>query len=355
MSNSTTELATPMSVNDTTLNFINQTTLTLLNLTDTTSRIVVKDHPSPFGKCYTWEDAQHTVFQLANLCMAISFLTPSSFQYHVFFLRCLLLVGFVFFLLWAGLFVCMLDILVWNAIFVAVNLGHIGYLTYVNFPVKMHDQMEDIYSKLFRPLKMSRQEFALICKLGTMMTVPKGSIYAVEGITNIGDKVSILVKGKLKVTYGRFYLHHIEASEFVDSPECDSAVPYVETDEKYQVTISASEESRILTWHYPTLQEYLDKDTYLATAFHYILGKDISHKLYQIQELLLSNPDYMRTLASRQSSMVNLRNSLVTQDSCLSLTKLNNIHMSGGLTIASVGAALKAKKAERQDTIETSV
>ncbi|XP_046582097.1 uncharacterized protein LOC124289574 [Haliotis rubra] len=91
---------------------------------------------------------------------------------------------------------------------------------------------------------MSRQEFALICKLGTMMTVPKGNNIRIRRESHP-----------------------------------DLALPN------------------------PT--GGLDKDTYLATAFHYILGKDISHKLYQIQELLLSSPDYMRTLASRQSSMVN--------------------------------------------------
>jgi hypothetical protein len=63
------------------------------------------------------------------------------------------------------------------------------------------------------------------------------------------------------------------------------------------------------------LKTYLDTDPFMSRVFHNVVGKDVSNKLYQIQELLLSNPDYMKTLSSRQSSMVNLRIALVTQNS----------------------------------------
>lgn len=51
-------------------------------------------------------------------------------------------------------------------------------------------------------------------------------------------------------------------------------------------------------------------------------GKDVCSQLYVIQERLLQAPDYMSTLASRHSSMVNLRSCLAANDSSSSLTRL---------------------------------
>jgi len=61
----------------------------------------------------------------------------------------------------------------------------------------------------------------------------------------------------------------------------------------------------------------------MASVFHLITGKDISTKLYQIQELLLTNPNYMQSTSSRQSSIVNLRSAIVSNSSDPNLNKLN--------------------------------
>lgn len=90
-----------------------------------------------------------------------------------------------------------------------------------------------------------------------------------------------------------------------------------------QVSIVASEDSFLLTMSVIKLKTYLDTDPFISNVFYNVVGKDISNKLYQIQELLLNNPDYMQALPSRQSSMVNLRSALVTQNSSVALYKLN--------------------------------
>ena len=90
----------------------------------------------------------------------------------------------------------------------------------------------------------------------------------------------------------------------------------------FQVTISATEDSLLISWPHRRLKNHLSTDSLFENIFHQLIGKDISHKLYQIQEKLLSNPDYMETLASRRSSMVNVRNSIVSM-SAANLTKLN--------------------------------
>lgn len=89
-----------------------------------------------------------------------------------------------------------------------------------------------------------------------------------------------------------------------------------------QVTISATEDSLLISWPHRRLKNHLETDKVFDNVFYQLVGKDISHKLYQIQEKLLSNPDYMEALASRHSSMVNVRNSIVSM-STVNLQKLN--------------------------------
>lgn len=59
-----------------------------------------------------------------------------------------------------------------------------------------------------------------------------------------------------------------------------------------QVSIVASEDSFLLTMSVIKLKTYLDTDPFISNVFYNVVGKDVSNKLYQIQELLLNNPDY---------------------------------------------------------------
>lgn len=100
------------------------------------------------GSCHNWQEAQHTLFQLANLCMVVSFLTPASFRFHVLFLRCLLLLAFLLFLLWAGLFICMPDVLGWNLVFFLLNGAHIVWLLYRHLPSRLPVSHTALYTKV---------------------------------------------------------------------------------------------------------------------------------------------------------------------------------------------------------------
>ncbi|KAH9508985.1 hypothetical protein Btru_048471 [Bulinus truncatus] len=270
-----------------------------------------------FEACHDWQDAQHTLFQLANLCAAVSLLTPSSFRHHLLFLRCLLLVSFLLFVLWAGLFVCMLDVLIWNCVFFAVDIVHVIILAYSNLPSRFNSSLNDFYDKKMKPLKVGHHDFAELCSQGNIIPLRKGSKYAVENVTPCGEKVSVLLRGRLKVSHDGIYLHSIEPNEFVDSPEYDSIPLIAESNEKYQVTITSSEDSLILSWSYPTLRGYLATNHFMWTIFTHVVGKDVSDKLYKIQELLLREPADRRqspTFLTRNSSMVNVRKCLLTSD-----------------------------------------
>jgi hypothetical protein len=107
----------------------------------------------------------------------------------------------------------------------------------------------------------------------------------------------------------------------------------------FQVTIVAVEQSLLLTWSLDKLRHFLESNPSVSAIFNLLIGKDISDKLYQIQEMLLSNPDspLRRTLNSSpvrlqgcdpspHSSIMNLRSTVVSGSSTSSL---DHIHCFG--------------------------
>lgn len=152
------------------------------------------EHQSEF--CSDWLDAQHAVFQLSQLCMLISFLTPTNFKYHCFFLRIMLNFGFLLCVIWGAVFVCMSDIVIWNAIFLCVNSIHVVYLGYKAMPERFPKATEDVYAHTFKPLKVTRKQFKEITDFGNLQLLGKGAIYAKQDQTKTGQKLSILLKGR---------------------------------------------------------------------------------------------------------------------------------------------------------------
>lgn len=171
------KLETQTALDNTT--FINTTTTTVLE-----------------KRCEEWTEAQHAVFQLAKLCMLISFLTPCTFRYHTFFLRILLNFGYILTLIWASVFVCMMDVVIWSSIIITVNTAYILYLGYKYIPHRFSKALDEVYLHTYKPLKVSRKQFKGIANLGTMQLLGKGSFYARQDHTPTGHRLAILLKGR---------------------------------------------------------------------------------------------------------------------------------------------------------------
>lgn len=73
-------------------------------------------------------------------------------------------------------------------------------------------------------------------------------------------------------------LHIVFPHQFLDSPEWFG----VSTDEYFQVSITAMEESRILLWHRDKLKLSIISDQFLQAVFDHILGRDVVKKLMQV-------------------------------------------------------------------------
>ncbi|KAL4233329.1 hypothetical protein ACF0H5_008011 [Mactra antiquata] len=272
------------------------------------------------GHCEGWMTAQHAVFQLSNLCILISFLTPIRFKYHFFFLRIMLNFGFLIFIIWSAAFVCMPDVVIWNSVFIVINSGYIIYIGYMEVPVRFSKTLEDVYLHSFKPLKVTRKQFKELADFGTMQLLGKGVVYARQDQSKTGQKLSLLLKGRLKVSFDESYLHSIEANHFVDSPEFDAYIGS-STQDTFKVTISAVEDSLLYSWSHDRLVNHLSRDPVFKNIFNQLIGKDISQKLYEIQELVMACSGYVGN-STRRSSMVNVRHSIVSS-STTNLNKLN--------------------------------
>lgn len=226
----------------------------------------------------------HIYFQLANAFFLLSHLAPSGIH-GVLYLRCTLLVGCAFLALWGWTIACWLDAALWNALFVAINFVHVCTLLYKLRPIKFSREVEEVYIAVFQPLRVSRHQFRKVLNCMKIIRQLKyQEVYAQEKVTKV-DSLSLVLSGKLVVSQNGRALHIVFPHQFLDSPEWFG----VSTDEYFQVSITAMEESRILLWHRDKLKLSIISDQFLQAVFDHILGRDVVKKLMQVSETMAAS------------------------------------------------------------------
>uniref|UniRef100_A0A8C7Z7V5 Popeye domain cAMP effector 1 n=1 Tax=Oryzias sinensis TaxID=183150 RepID=A0A8C7Z7V5_9TELE len=265
--------------------------------------------------CQQWEQPHHLFFHLGNLSLLLGLVLPTTLGLHMILLRLFLMTGCSLFITWATLYRCNLDVLVWNVIFLLVNFMHFFFLLYKRRPIKIDRELQLVYKRLFKPLHVKEALFQrLTGQFCTIQTLKKGQAYAVEDKTSVDERLSILLKGKMKVSYRGHFLHNIYSNSFIDSPEFRSTEMH--RGEKFQVTIMAEENCKFLCWSRERLTYFLESDTFLNEVFRYLVGKDITNKLYSLNDPKLSDKavkkmDRQPSLCS-QLSMMQMRNSMAS-------------------------------------------
>ncbi|KAM9000452.1 blood vessel epicardial substance isoform X2 [Sarcophilus harrisii] len=265
--------------------------------------------------CENWREIHHLVFHVANICFAVALVIPTTLTLHMIFLRGLLTIGCALFIVWATLYRCALDIMIWNSAFLIVNLLHFVYLLYKKRPIKIEKELTGIYRRMFEPLRVPPELFKrLTGQFCNIQTIKKGQTYAAEDKTSVDDRLSILLKGKMKVSYRGHFLHNIYPCAFIDSPEFRST--QMNRGEKFQVTIVADDTCRFLCWSRERLTFFLESEPFLYEIFRYLIGKDITNKLYSLNDPTLNDKNAKRlerkpSLCS-QISVMQMRNSMAS-------------------------------------------
>ncbi|XP_069686354.1 uncharacterized protein [Periplaneta americana] len=234
--------------------------------------------------CVEWEAAQHNLFQTANLFFAAAFIVPRSFKQSLLLLRASLCVGFFLSALWAGIHVCAPDAFAWSVGLVLLNAIHTVLLACRFLPPPLSLELTELYLKLFKPLRVSKKHFKELTREGQLLRLEPGETYAVEEVTPADERLSVLLKGKLRVTCDDMHLHYIQPHQFIDSPEWEANQN--NSDDVFQVTITAEQECLYMCWSRLKLERVLRHRPLLKVVLSNIIGKDITHKLYSLNEHL---------------------------------------------------------------------
>jgi len=274
----------------------NNTTMPVLFATSFPTIATLLDWPSNISSlCAQWQPPNHVFFQLANTFLFLSYLAPTSLFGHL-YLRACLTIGSLFYSLY-GWITCSIDTLAWNLIFAAVNAFFVVVVTYKMHPfIRFPHEVELVYRDLFQPLKVSRRNFRKIYRCTREIeTLKPHDVYCVENMTPV-DKLSLLISGRVAVLRNSKMVHVIDSHQFLDSPEWFG----VGSNETYQVTIMALEESRLMIWHRDKLKLSICTEPYLQCLLDNILGKDVVKKLLFVTDSIGNNACLMN--ASQQVS-----------------------------------------------------
>uniref|UniRef100_A0AAY5EGT2 POPDC1-3 domain-containing protein n=1 Tax=Electrophorus electricus TaxID=8005 RepID=A0AAY5EGT2_ELEEL len=243
---------------------------------------------SNITSCQDWEKSQHLLFHLGNLSLVVGLLIPTTIGLHMILLRLLLMTGL-------NAHCCAtLDVMVWNVVFLLVNFVHLFFLLYKRRPIKIDRELKSVYKRMFEPLHVRERPLG------------KGQVYAAEDKTSVDERLSILLKGKMKVSYRGHFLHNIYTNAFIDSPEFRST--QMNRGEKFQ------ENCKFLCWSRERLTYFLESESFLNEVFRYLIGKDITNKLYSLNDPSLNDKVRMLLVILRWNAKNSMASTSDTDD-----------------------------------------
>ncbi|MED6282929.1 Popeye domain-containing 2 [Characodon lateralis] len=236
--------------------------------------------------CDGWSNnTEGAIYHLGNTILFLGYMGGSG-PFGALFIFGFLSPAFLCLSLWAWLTMCGPDVFSWNLLLLVASLLQICHLLY-----RLHqegirsEELTFLYQAVYLPLGVPVQVFKDIAKAfeNKAVELKAGETYAVEGKTCI-NQLSFLLSGRINVSLEGQFLHYIHRHQFLDSPEWESLRPNEEG--KFQVTLTAEEDSRYVSWSRRRLYMLISKDRYIARLFSVMLGCDISEKLYNLNNKL---------------------------------------------------------------------
>ena len=219
----------------------------------------------------------HYYFQIANLCCCLAFLASNSIL-GMLYLRLVLIIASIFLILWSWYIQCFIDAVFWNLLFIAINCVYVFTIILQLKPIAFTSEIEEVYKKMFKPLKVSRRQFKKITNcIESIRTFQLHEIYVREKIDTI-KTLSLVISGKFVVSQNGRILHIVVPYEFIDSAEWFSNV----THDFFQISISSISESKVIVWHRDKLKLSILNDQFLQSIFDHIIGRDVVNKLLQV-------------------------------------------------------------------------
>ncbi|XP_041858155.1 popeye domain-containing 2 isoform X2 [Melanotaenia boesemani] len=236
--------------------------------------------------CDGWSNnTEGAIYHLGNTILFLGYMGGSG-AYGCLFIFGFLSPAFLCLTLWGWLTMCSLDVFTWNLLLLLVCLFQVCHLLF-----RLHqegirgEELSSLYQAVYLPLGVPVQVFKEIARAfeNKVVELKAGEMYAVEGKTPIGQ-LSFLLSGRISVSLEGQFLHYIHRHQFLDSPEWESLRPNEEG--KFQVTLTADEDSTYISWRRRRLYMLISKERYIARLFSVMLGYDIAEKLYNLNNKL---------------------------------------------------------------------
>jgi hypothetical protein len=159
----------------------------------------------------------------------------------------------------------------WSVVFAAINLLQSWRLFIERRPVKLTPDEEDIRRLVFRDLPP--RKVLQVLNIGSWTTLEVGQRLMEQG--KLSETVSVIVRGKVRVTRDGRVLGDLIAGDFVGSALILSGIP-AEVD---AVTV---EPGRAMRWEVGALERYLTANPEARTVMLQHVARDLAEKVERV-------------------------------------------------------------------------
>uniref|UniRef100_UPI00358DED67 blood vessel epicardial substance isoform X2 n=1 Tax=Myxine glutinosa TaxID=7769 RepID=UPI00358DED67 len=284
------------------------TNSTLMWASDSTTNSSLGNSTS---QCSPKLQGQSGIWYGGEACLLFALLIPQTLRFHPQIFKTSLGAGFVVLAVWGAVNRCAIDVLVWHVTIAFLCLIQIAFFVYEQTLqiFRVPAVLRPIYKTHFAPLGFTPRMFRrLVGGPSRLHNLPQNQPYAIEEITPAGNSLSLLVRGRLRVSHNGEVLHTIWPGEFVDSPEFRAC--QIHPRQPFQVSVVAEEDSVLLGWPQGALHIIISSKVKLGCLLLLLVGQDVMHKLCSLRNPTSKNP--ARSRLTQQISVTSVRSSLAS-------------------------------------------
>jgi len=159
----------------------------------------------------------------------------------------------------------------WNLVFTAINIFWITKLLLERRPVHLSDDEKRLYQLALRNL--SPRDALKLFRLGAWTSAPTGTVFLTQD--QPVDELMLIVDGKVSVECDGEVVDMIGEGRFLGA----TAFLSRGTEFTAPVTVTASEETRVIVWPAAKLETLFAKETDIEVAVEASLGLELSRFL----------------------------------------------------------------------------
>jgi CRP-like cAMP-binding protein len=170
--------------------------------------------------------------------------------------------------------------LCWSVVFAAINSVQSWRLFIERRPVKLTSEEEEIRRLAFRDLP--RRKVLQVLSIGSWTTLDVGERLIDSG--KLPDTVSLIVRGKVRVTNDGRVLGELVAGDFVGSALILNGIPA-------DVNAVTVEPGRAMRWEVGALEQYLAANPETRTVMLKGVARDLAGKMERVTAASSKPPD----------------------------------------------------------------